>query len=50
MQRKIQHEKAASFFFFQSITAILTEKREKQFSKPTHVSVYLFQDLDWSRL
>ena len=38
--------------FFQSITAILTEKKkkEKQFTKPTHVSVYLFQDLDWSRL
>ena len=37
--------------FHQSITAILTgEKREeKQFTKPTHVEVYLFQDLDRDR-
>ena len=37
--------------FHQSITAILTEeKREKkQFTKPTHVAVYLFQDLDRDR-
>ena len=32
----------------QSITAIPTEEKgeEKQFTKPTHVAVYLFQDLD----
>ena len=37
--------------FHQSITAILTgEKREeKQFTKPTHVAVYLFRDLDRDR-
>ena len=34
--------------FHQSITAILTEEKreEKQFTKPTHVAVYLFRDLD----
>ena len=34
--------------FHQSITAILTEekRKEKQFTKPTHVAVYLFWDLD----
>ena len=34
--------------FHQSITAILTEEKreEKQFTKPTHVVVYLFRDLD----
>ena len=33
--------------FHQSITAILTEEKreEKQFTKPTHVAVYLFRDL-----
>ena len=37
--------------FHQSITAILTgEKREeKQFTKPTHVAVYLFRDRDRDR-
>ena len=37
--------------FHQSITAILAEeKREgKQFTKPTHVAVYLFRDLDRDR-
>ena len=36
--------------FHQSITAILTEeKREEKFTKPTHVAVYLFQDLDRDR-
>ena len=35
----------------QSITAILTEEKreEKQFTKPTHVAVYLFRDLDRDR-
>ena len=47
---KINMRKRLVVLFFQSITAILTEKREKQFTKPTHVSVYLFQDQDWSRL
>ena len=34
--------------FHQSITAILTEEKgeKKQFTKPTHVAVYLFRDLD----
>ena len=34
--------------FHQSITAILTEEKreEKQFTKPTHVAVYLLRDLD----
>ena len=34
--------------FHQSITAILTEEKreEKQFTKPTHVAVHLFRDLD----
>ena len=34
--------------FHQSITAILTEEKreEKQSTKPTHVAVYLFRDLD----
>ena len=34
--------------FHQSITAILTDEKreEKQFTKPTHVAVYLFRDLD----
>ena len=31
--------------FHQSITAILTEEKEKQSTKPTHVAVYLFWDL-----
>ena len=33
--------------FHQSITAILTEEKreEKEFTKPTHVAVYLFRDL-----
>ena len=37
--------------FHQSITAILTEEKreEKQFTKPTHVAVYLFRDLDRDR-
>ena len=37
--------------FHQSITAILTEEKreEKQFTKPTHVAVYLFRDLDQDR-
>ena len=37
--------------FHQSITAILTEEKreEKQFTKPTHVAVYLFRDLDGDR-
>ena len=37
--------------FHQSITAILTEEKreEKQFTKPTHVAVYLFRDLDRER-
>ena len=34
--------------FHQSITNILT-KKEKQFTKPTHVAVYLFRDLDQDR-
>ena len=35
--------------FHQSITAILTEEKreEKQFTKSTHVAVYLFRDLDF---
>ena len=34
--------------FHQSITAILTEEKgeKKHFTKPTHVAVYLFGDLD----
>ena len=35
--------------FHQSIAAILTEEKkreEKQFTKPTHVAVYLFRNLD----
>ena len=34
--------------FQRSITAILTEEKreEKQFTKPTHVAVYLFGDRD----
>ena len=34
--------------FHQSITAILTEEKreEKQFTKPTHVAVYMFRDLN----
>ena len=34
--------------FYQSITAILTEEKreQKQFTKPTHVAVYLFRNLD----
>ena len=37
--------------FHQSITAIPTEEKreEKQFTKPTHVAVYLFRDLDRDR-
>ena len=37
--------------FHQSITAILTEEKreEKQSTKPTHVAVYLFRDLDRDR-
>ena len=37
--------------FHQSITAILTEEKreEKQFTKPTHVAVYLFRDRDRDR-
>ena len=37
--------------FHQSITVILTEEKreEKQFTKPTHVAVYLFRDLDRDR-
>ena len=37
--------------YHQSITAILTEEKreEKQFTKPTHVAVYLFRDLDRDR-
>ena len=35
--------------FHQSITAILTEEKKKQFTKPTHVAVYLFLDLDRDR-
>ena len=37
--------------FHQSITAILTEEKreEKQFTKPTHVAVYLFRDQDRDR-
>ena len=37
--------------FHQSITAILTEEKreEKQFTKPTHIAVYLFQDLERDR-
>ena len=37
--------------FHQSITAIITEEKreEKQFTKPTHVAVYLFRDLDRDR-
>ena len=37
--------------FHQSITAILTEEKreEKQFTKPTHVAVHLFRDLDRDR-
>ena len=37
--------------FHQSITVILTEeeREEKQFTKPTHVAVYLFRDLDRDR-
>ena len=37
--------------FYQSITAILTEEKreEKQFTKPTHVAVYLFRELDRDR-
>ena len=37
-------------FFFLVNHCHLYRKREKQYTKPTHVSVYLFQDLDWSRL
>ena len=35
----------------QSITAILTEEKreERQFTKPTHVAVYLFRDQDRDR-
>ena len=37
--------------FHQLITAVLTEEKreEKQFTKPTHVAVYLFRDLDRDR-
>ena len=37
--------------FHQSITAILTEEKreEKHFTKPPHVAVYLFRDLDQDR-
>ena len=37
--------------FHQSITAILTEEKreEKQFTKSTHVAVFLFRDLDRDR-
>ena len=41
--KKITRERGP---FHQSITAILTEEKreEKQFTKPTHVAVYLFRD------
>ena len=46
--KKITRERGP---FHQSIIAILTEEKreEKQFTKPTHVAVYLFRDLDWDR-
>ena len=34
----------ASSLSHQSITAILTEEKQKQSAKPTHAAVYLFQD------
>ena len=45
--KKITRERGP---FHQSISAILTEEKreEKQFTKPTHVAVYLFRDQDRS--
>ena len=47
-QCKENYNKSNRGPFHQSITAILTEEKreEKQFTKPTHVAVYLFRDLD----
>ena len=51
--RQAQHKKNTRIRgpFYLSITAIFIHRRktEKQFTNPTHVAVFLFQDLDRDR-
>ena len=49
-KEKINMRKRLVFFFSVNHCHPHRKKKEKQFTKPTHASVYLFQDLDWSQL